>query len=90
MSRNAPDGGGERGVIVFTAAVAARDGQIGQTAYSASKAGVVGMTLPIARTQLRDGRYYRRRPLPCDAKTMRLNERAPPRRNALLPISVDA
>jgi NAD(P)-dependent dehydrogenase (short-subunit alcohol dehydrogenase family) len=41
--------GGERGVIVNTASVAAFDGQIGQAAYSASKGGVVGMTLPIAR-----------------------------------------
>lgn len=44
-----PDVGGERGVIVTTASVAAFDGQIGQAAYSASKGGVVGMTLPIAR-----------------------------------------
>ncbi len=45
----APDAGGERGVIVNTASVAAFDGQIGQAAYSASKGGIVGMTLPIAR-----------------------------------------
>ena len=49
MAMNAPNAGGERGVIVNTASVAAFDGQIGQAAYSASKAGVVGMTLPIAR-----------------------------------------
>ncbi len=49
MSRNQPDPGGERGVIVNTASVAAFDGQIGQVAYSASKGGIVGMTLPIAR-----------------------------------------
>ena len=49
MSRNAPNAGGERGVIVFTASVAAYDGQVGQAAYSASKSGLVGMTLPIAR-----------------------------------------
>ena len=49
MSRNEPDREGERGVIVNTASVAAFDGQIGQAAYSASKGGVVGMTLPIAR-----------------------------------------
>ena len=55
MSRNAPNAGGERGVIVFTASVAAFDGQIGQPAYSASKAGVVGMTLPIARELARYG-----------------------------------
>ena len=47
--------GGERGAIVNTASVAAEDGQIGQAAYSASKGGVVGMTLPIARDLSRDG-----------------------------------
>lgn len=46
---------GERGVIVSTASVAAEDGQIGQAAYSASKGGVKGMTLPIARDLARDG-----------------------------------
>lgn len=46
---------GERGVIVNTASVAAQDGQIGQAAYSASKAGVVGMTLPIARDLMSEG-----------------------------------
>ncbi len=46
---------GERGVIVNTASVAAQDGQIGQAAYSASKAGIVGMTLPIARDLMGDG-----------------------------------
>ena len=46
---------GERGVIVNTASVAAEDGQMGQAAYSASKAGVVGMTLPIARDLMGDG-----------------------------------
>jgi len=49
MAENQPDAEGERGVIVNTASVAAFDGQIGQAAYSASKGGVVGMTLPIAR-----------------------------------------
>jgi len=49
MAANPPDDAGERGVIVNTASVAAFDGQIGQAAYSASKGGVVGMTLPIAR-----------------------------------------
>jgi len=49
MAKNAPNEGGERGVIVNTASIAAFDGQIGQAAYSASKGGVVGMTLPIAR-----------------------------------------
>jgi len=55
MTRNTPNAGGERGIIVFTASVAAFDGQIGQPAYSASKAGVVGMTLPIARELARYG-----------------------------------
>lgn len=51
MARNQPlsDGDGGRGVIVMTASVAAFDGQIGQVAYSASKGGIVGMTLPLAR-----------------------------------------
>jgi NAD(P)-dependent dehydrogenase (short-subunit alcohol dehydrogenase family) len=49
MQKGAPNAGGERGVIVNTASVAAFDGQIGQVAYSASKSGVVGMTLPMAR-----------------------------------------
>ncbi|MEO8605340.1 MAG: 3-hydroxyacyl-CoA dehydrogenase [bacterium] len=49
MAKNTPNADGERGVIVNTASVAAFDGQIGQAAYSASKGGVVGMTLPIAR-----------------------------------------
>ena len=55
MSQNSPTPTGERGVIVNTASVAAFDGQIGQAAYSASKGGVVGMTLPIARDLARDG-----------------------------------
>ena len=49
IAENAPNAEGERGVIVNTASVAAYDGQIGQAAYSASKGGIVGMTLPIAR-----------------------------------------
>ncbi|HTJ99856.1 MAG TPA: 3-hydroxyacyl-CoA dehydrogenase [Bordetella sp.] len=49
MSGNAPEATGERGVLINTASVAAYDGQIGQAAYAASKAGVAGMTLPIAR-----------------------------------------
>src|SRR6267142_2248811 len=49
MARNPPNEEGERGVIINTASAAAFDGQIGQAAYSASKGGVVGMTLPIAR-----------------------------------------
>jgi NAD(P)-dependent dehydrogenase (short-subunit alcohol dehydrogenase family) len=55
MSRNEPTNHGERGIIVNTASVAAFDGQIGQAAYSASKGGVVGMTLPIARELARSG-----------------------------------
>ena len=56
MERNDPvNDEGERGVIVNTASVAAYDGQVGQAAYSASKAGVVGMTLPIARDLARSG-----------------------------------
>ncbi|MFM8554992.1 MAG: 3-hydroxyacyl-CoA dehydrogenase [Betaproteobacteria bacterium] len=55
MMSNAPNEEGERGVIVNTASVAAFDGQIGQSAYAASKGGVVGMTLPIARELARDG-----------------------------------
>jgi NAD(P)-dependent dehydrogenase (short-subunit alcohol dehydrogenase family) len=49
MSRNAPEPTGERGVLINTASVAAYDGQIGQAAYASSKAGVAGMTLPLAR-----------------------------------------
>jgi NAD(P)-dependent dehydrogenase (short-subunit alcohol dehydrogenase family) len=49
MAKNEPNAGGERGVIINTASVAAFDGQIGQAAYAASKSGVAGMTLPIAR-----------------------------------------
>ena len=49
MATNDPDAGGERGVIINTASIAAFDGQIGQSAYSASKGGIVGMTLPLAR-----------------------------------------
>lgn len=55
MAQNEPNAEGERGVIVNTASVAAYDGQIGQAAYSASKGGIVGMTLPIARDLARDG-----------------------------------
>jgi 3-hydroxyacyl-CoA dehydrogenase / 3-hydroxy-2-methylbutyryl-CoA dehydrogenase len=49
MAQNTPGADGERGVILNTASVAAFDGQVGQAAYSASKGGIVGMTLPIAR-----------------------------------------
>ena len=55
MCRNAPEPTGERGVLISTASVAAYDGQIGQAAYAASKGGVVGMTLPIARDLARHG-----------------------------------
>ncbi len=55
MSKNEPESTGERGVLISTASVAAYDGQIGQAAYSASKGGVVGMTLPIARDLARNG-----------------------------------
>ena len=51
----APQEDGERGVIINTASVAAQDGQAGQASYSASKAGIVGMTLPIARDLMGDG-----------------------------------
>ncbi|MEX3843455.1 MULTISPECIES: SDR family NAD(P)-dependent oxidoreductase [unclassified Paraburkholderia] len=55
MANNTPDAGGERGVIVNTASVAAYDGQIGQSAYAASKGGVVSLTLPAARELARNG-----------------------------------
>jgi len=55
MSKNTPNDKGEKGVIINVASVAAFDGQMGQAAYSASKAGIVGMTLPVARDLSRDG-----------------------------------
>ncbi len=55
MARNEPETTGERGVLISTASVAAYDGQMGQAAYSASKGGIVGMTLPIARDLARSG-----------------------------------
>jgi len=55
MCKNAPEASGERGVLVNTASVAAYDGQIGQAAYAASKGGIAGMTLPIARDLARNG-----------------------------------
>ena len=55
MAKNEPEATGERGVLISTASVAAYDGQMGQAAYSASKGGVVGMTLPIARDLARSG-----------------------------------
>ena len=55
MAAGEPDDEGERGAVVMTASIAAFDGQIGQTAYSASKGGVVGLTLPAARDLARIG-----------------------------------
>jgi NAD(P)-dependent dehydrogenase (short-subunit alcohol dehydrogenase family) len=55
MASQQPNAAGERGVIINTASIAAFDGQIGQAAYSASKGGIVGMTLPIARDLARTG-----------------------------------
>jgi NAD(P)-dependent dehydrogenase (short-subunit alcohol dehydrogenase family) len=55
MCKNEPEASGERGVLISTASVAAYDGQIGQAAYAASKGGIVGMTLPIARDLARNG-----------------------------------
>jgi len=55
MAKNDAEATGERGVMISTASVAAYDGQIGQAAYSASKGGIVGMTLPIARDLARNG-----------------------------------
>ena len=55
IARGEPNAAGERGVIINTASVAAFEGQIGQAAYSASKGGIVGMTLPIARDLARNG-----------------------------------
>src|SRR5574343_788703 len=55
MMKNEPDAGGERGVIVNTASVAAYEGQLGQAAYAASKGGIVALTLPVARELARSG-----------------------------------
>ena len=55
MSKNEPEATGERGALISTASVAAYDGHMGQAAYSASKGGVVGMTLPIVRDLARNG-----------------------------------
>jgi 3-hydroxyacyl-CoA dehydrogenase / 3-hydroxy-2-methylbutyryl-CoA dehydrogenase len=55
IAANEPDPGGERGAVVMTASIAAWEGQIGQTAYAASKGGVVGLTLPAARDLARSG-----------------------------------
>jgi 3-hydroxyacyl-CoA dehydrogenase / 3-hydroxy-2-methylbutyryl-CoA dehydrogenase len=55
ISAGEPDDEGERGAVVMTASIAAYDGQVGQTAYSASKGGIVGLTLPAARDLSRQG-----------------------------------
>lgn len=55
MMKNVPDEGGERGIIVNTASVAAYEGQLGQAAYAASKGGIVALTLPVARELARSG-----------------------------------
>jgi len=55
VAQNEPNGGGERGVFINTASVAGYDGQIGQTAYAASKGGIIAMTLPLAREFARSG-----------------------------------
>jgi NAD(P)-dependent dehydrogenase (short-subunit alcohol dehydrogenase family) len=55
ISQGEPDDEGERGAVVMTASIAAYDGQVGQTAYAASKGGVVGLTLPAARDLARQG-----------------------------------
>jgi NAD(P)-dependent dehydrogenase (short-subunit alcohol dehydrogenase family) len=55
MAENEPDEEGERGAVVMTASIAAFDGQIGQTAYAASKGGIAGLTLPAARDLARSG-----------------------------------
>jgi NAD(P)-dependent dehydrogenase (short-subunit alcohol dehydrogenase family) len=55
MVQNPPNAGGERGVLINTASVAAYEGQIGQAAYAASKGGVVALTLPLARELARHG-----------------------------------
>ena len=58
MCENQPNADGQRGVIINTASISAFDGQLGQSAYSASKGAIVGMTLPIARDLSRDGKCY--------------------------------
>ena len=55
MAKNTTEAPGEHGVLISTVCVAAYDGQIGQAAYAASKGGIVGMTLPIARARARNG-----------------------------------
>lgn len=55
IARSTPNAGGERGIIINTASIAAFDGQVGQAAYAASKAGVAGLTLPMARELARHG-----------------------------------
>jgi NAD(P)-dependent dehydrogenase (short-subunit alcohol dehydrogenase family) len=55
MAKNEPDAGGERGIVINTASVAAFEGQLGQAAYAASKGGIVALTLPVARELARSG-----------------------------------
>ncbi|HEY0754395.1 MAG TPA: SDR family NAD(P)-dependent oxidoreductase [Ktedonobacteraceae bacterium] len=85
MATNEPNAGGERGVIINTASVAAFDGQIGQAAYSASKGGIVAMTLPIARELARYGiRVMTIAPAILSKSTV-FQELAPIRLSAVLP-----
>ena len=79
MAAGEPDADGERGVVVMTASIAAFDGQIGQTAYAASKGGVVGLTLPAARDLARLGSACARSPR---ASSTRRSWPACPRRRA--------
>jgi NAD(P)-dependent dehydrogenase (short-subunit alcohol dehydrogenase family) len=69
MATNEPDADGQRGVIVLTASIAAFDGQIGQAAYAASKAGIVGLTLPAARRFSPGCRRRRARPSAPSSRT---------------------
>lgn len=55
MLANEPDADNQRGVIINTASISAYEGQVGQAAYSASKGGIVGLTLPVARDLAREG-----------------------------------
>ena len=71
MGEQEPNAGGQRGVMVNTASVAAYDGQMGQAAYSASKGAIVGMTLPIARDLASHGiRVVTIAPGLCDGESM--------------------
>ena len=87
MTGNGPDAGGERGVCVNTASIAAFDGQVGQVAYAASKGGIVGMTLPAARDMSRSGSASSRSPPglrdPAARRPPRRGPRVPRRRRPL-------